>query len=251
MKNVLILVLTSSRWPFSMMEECIRNTWGKYEHPNIRIYYNHAYESIITSNKTQLEGDIIRAPHIESFHGIGNKTISAFEYFLLNEEFDYVFRPNSSSFVNIPKLLEFLDTAPLMNYYSGSPLWFNSGGVTEEDKINGPEQCCSGCGYILSRDLVELIVHKQDMWQHRMIDDMALCKFLKDHGVNAVESPRIPAHYLKDGNVYSFDKALTNDEILDQFHITLRAPEIVPQIENAREHNCEIMKTLYNKVYEN
>lgn len=250
MKKVLILILSSANEPFNMMEECIRNTWGKYKHPNVEIYYNHSYNSSFMINEPVIEGDIIKAPFIENFNTIGNKTISAFEYFVNNKEFDYVIRPNSSSFINIPGLLDFLETAPSTKYYSGSLIWFNNGGVIDEDKIGGPTECCSGCGYILSRDLVELIVDKKDMWQHRMIDDMALCKFLKDHEVEAIESPRIAAHYTKNGEVYSFDKVLTNEEILNQFHITTRAPEVVPQIENAREENCRIMKTLYSKVYE-
>lgn len=250
MKKVLILVLTSSNWPFSMMERCIRDTWGKYKHPNVEIFYNYSHDSDLNTNETIIEGDIIKAPFIESSNTVGNKTISAFEYFVNNKEFDYVFRPNSSSFVNIPRLLDFLETAPSTNYYSGSPIWFNNGGVTEEDKINGPTKCCSGCGYILSRDLVELIVNKKDMWQHRIVDDMALCKFLKDNEVEAAESPRIAAHYTENNEVYSFNKVLSDEEILNQFHITTRAPEVVPQIENAREENCKIIKTLYSKVYE-
>ena len=81
MKKVLILVLTSSNWPFNVMEECIRNTWGKYKHPNVEIYYNHSSFDLID---TQLDGDVIRAPHIESYHTIGNKTISAFLYSIDN-----------------------------------------------------------------------------------------------------------------------------------------------------------------------
>ena len=247
MKKVLILVLTSSNWPFNVMEECIRNTWGKYKHPNVEIYYNHSSPDLID---TQLDGDVIRAPHIESYHAIGDKTISAFEYCINNNDFDYIFRPNTTSFVNIPRLLNFLDSAPTTNYYSGSPIWFNGSGVTKEDRENGPAECCSGCGYILSRDLVQLVVDKQNMWQHRLIDDIALCKFLNDNGVIAVESPRLSAHYVKDGEVYSFNKILTKEEILNQFHITARAPEAGLQIEKQKDHNSEIIQTLYNKVYD-
>jgi hypothetical protein len=244
MKKVLVLVLSHTEWPYNMMEECIRDTWGKFKHPNVEIYYSHAngLEAII-------EDDVIRAPYVENYSTIGYKTITAFEYFL-TKDFDYVFRPNSSSFVNFPRLLNFLESTPSEKYYSGSPIPFNAGGVTELDKTTGPKFCCSGCGYILSRDLVELIVNDKEEWEHRIIDDLALCKFLNDRGVQMIESPRIKAHYTKDGEIYSFENKLTINEILNQFHITTRTSEIRQDIVNHREHNCEIIKALYNKVYE-
>lgn len=226
------------------MENCIRETWGKENDPNVRIYYNLGYGA----NPTYRENTIY-APFSEGYANIGYKTLFAFET-LLKTDFDYLFRVTTSSFVNIPKLNEFVKTLPTEKYYGGSPIPFNGGGVDDSDKENGPAVCGSGCGYILSRDLVELIVNNKDKWEHRLVDDLAICKFLNDFNVKMVECPRVSVHHTENNDVYSFGKKLTVDEILNEIHYTARTAEVRLDISNPREHSCEIIKTLYNIVYE-
>jgi len=240
-----ILVLTHNEWPYNMMENTIRETWGKEKDPNVEIYY-----SLGRVDDLKVNSDTIYAPYFEGYVNIGYKTIYAFEY-LLTTDFDFLFRPNTSSFVNIPKLNEFVKTLPIEKYYGASPISFNGGGVEELDKINGPTVCGSGCGYIISRDLVQLIVDNKDKWEHRLIDDLALCKFLYDFGIQMVECPRVSVHYTENGEVFSFGEKLTVDEILNEMHYTTRTDEIRLDVQNPREHSCEIIKTLYNIVYEN
>jgi hypothetical protein len=239
-----ILVLTHNEWPYDMMEKCIRETWGKQQDSNVKTYYSVGF-----GPNMNLHDDTIYAPYPEGYENIGYKTLFAFE-FLLSTDFDFLFRPNTSSFVNIHKLNEFVKTIPTEKYYGGSPIPFNGGGVMDSDRPDGPTVCGSGCGFILSRDLVQLIVDNKDKWEHRLIDDLALCKFLNDFGVKMNKCPRVSVHYTENGEVYSFGRKLTTDEILNEMHYTTRTGEIRLDIENPREHSCEIIKTLYNIVYE-
>ena len=246
MKKVIILVLTHDVWPFDMMEKCIRETWGSYINPNCKIYYNHS-----GGDKNKITEDIITIPNTDGYHNIGYKTISAFEL-LLEKDFDYIFRPNSSSFVNIPRLIEYIQTLPTERFYAGSPIPYLHGGLNENDYNDlAPNLCCSGCGYFLSRDLVQLIVDKKEMWEHRLIDDLALCKFLKDNGVNMIENSRLKVHDASDDQVYSFGKQLSKEQIIGEYHITTRTSEILTNHLNPRENNCKIIKTLHKIVYEN
>ena len=244
--KVIILVLTHDIWPFDMMEKCIRETWGKYKHPNVEIYYNHS-----GGDESKIIGDIIKIPDTDGYHNIGYKTISAFEL-LLKKDFDYIFRPNSSSFVNIPRLLDYIQTLPTEKFYAGSPIPYLHGGLNEDDYNNSaPKLCCSGCGYFMSRDLVQLIVDKKEMWQHRLIDDLALCKFLKDNDIDMVENSRLKVHDATDSDVFSFGYRISKEEILKEYHITVRTSEILTDHPTPRENNCNIIKTLYKIVYEN
>jgi hypothetical protein len=247
MKKVIILVLSHDTWPFDMMEECIRKTWGSYKNPNVEIYYSHSGGDKFNVD----ENNNIFVPNTHGYHNIGYKTISAFE-FLLTKDFDYLFRPNSSSFVNIPRLIEYVQTLPIEKFYAGSPIPYLHGGLNKNDhNDSAPHSCCSGCGYFLSRDLVQLIVDKKELWEHRLIDDLALCKFLKDNDVNMIENSRLKVHDVFDEQVYSFGNKLSKDQIMGEYHVTTRTSEILTNHPNPRENNCKIIKSLYKIVYEN
>ena len=38
-----ILILSHTQWPYDMMENTIRETWGKEKDPNVEIYYSLGY----------------------------------------------------------------------------------------------------------------------------------------------------------------------------------------------------------------
>ena len=238
MKKVLILVLTRKNlWPYDWLEETIRNTWGSIKNSNIQIWYYYG-----DSNTFMVEDDKIFCPFPEGFPTIGNKTIKSMEY-LLNQDFDYIFRPNNSSFVNIPKLIEYIQTIPSTNFYGGVKIGYYGGGARPEEEINPPVWCCSGCGYILSRDLVELIVDNQSKWNHSIIDDLALCRFLKDYEITMTDSPRLSIDDIIEDSLFSLGKILSVDEISSHFHITTRADSM------DRIKNEKMLRTLYKLIY--
>jgi hypothetical protein len=78
-------------------------------------------------------------------YGITYKTIKALEYFL-GSNYDYVLRTNLSSFYRFDKLYNILVNAPRSNYYAG---------------IHGGN-FVSGCGFVMSKDIVSSIVENQD-----------------------------------------------------------------------------------------
>jgi hypothetical protein len=239
-KKISILLLTCKDYPFDLMEDCIRNTWGKEKNENVNIWYYYGGFS-----NFNIEGDKIQCTSLEGYENIGKKTLEAFE-FLLDTDFDYLFRPNSSSFVNIKKLQEFLNSCPSEKFYAGSIIPYETydKNINEEFK----NECVSGCGYILSRDLVKYIVENKNMWEHDIIDDIALCVFLAKNNIFAKDVFRLKLHYSL------FDKNTNLNErmkelIYNTFHITIRSSEVGVPWNEYRIKNCEIIKELYDIIY--
>jgi hypothetical protein len=102
---------------------------------------------------------------------IGHKTIQAFEM-ALKYEWDYLFRPNSSLYVNQNKLIEWLSDKPTTKFASGI------NGISPEGILY-----IHGSGYILSRDVVELVIKNKLLWNHRLIDDVAISDLMTKLGI--------------------------------------------------------------------
>ena len=99
-KNIIILVLSHYKEPFVMLENCIRQTWAKHDFNNVKVFFYHG------GNEETIKDDKILINYPEGFQNIGYKTIRSFEILLKNNEFDYIFRTNSSSYVNIDNLVK-------------------------------------------------------------------------------------------------------------------------------------------------
>lgn len=102
--------------------------------------------------------------------GIHLKTKAAFKYLLENEEFDILIRPNLSSLFHLEKLYTWFLDKPKRGASFGY-LTFGS--------------FLSGCGYGLTRDLIEDFVKTDFSAQDIMteIDDMILHKYLTNKAV--------------------------------------------------------------------
>lgn len=159
--KIVILVLSSDIEPYLTLTNTIKNTWGDNKNEDIKIiYYYHKndIECDYFDDKTSslyIKGD-------ETLSNIGYKTIKCFDYVIKNYIFDFIFRTNSSSYVNINELLKFVNDKPRENYCSAPIGIYNN--------IRFP----SGCGYLLSCDIVNKIVKNSLLWNHYLIDDVAL-----------------------------------------------------------------------------
>ena len=99
--------------------------------------------------------------------GIHLKTVAAFKH-LLQEDFDIFVRPNLSSFFDLDKLYEWLLDKPRTNASFG---WLMS------------DTFLSGCGYALTRDVVEGFVNASLDASHIVHepDDLVLHTYLSNH----------------------------------------------------------------------
>jgi hypothetical protein len=97
---------------------------------------------------------------------IGKKTLDAFEACVQEMDFDYIFRTNVSSYVDLQTLNDFIQDKPKENYYAGT--LGNHQGI----------DFASGSGYFISKDLVVKVLKNRGLWDHNLIDDVSLGKLL-------------------------------------------------------------------------
>lgn len=109
------------------------------------------------------------------------KMIKMFEYCLESFSFDFLFRTSSTTYVNYKLLLEHCKNIEPNLYYGGKVATNNCNETYNEDI-----KYCLGHGFILSRDLVELLVSNQDeLVSYALIDDLAVGKFTMNRNIEA------------------------------------------------------------------
>lgn len=109
---------------------------------------------------------------------VGPKTVAALAWALDNRDFDFVFRTNSSSYVDQDRLITHAASLPREHCYSG-----------RIDPRYG--DFASGSGYAISRDLVAALVQSGCKLDDAP-DDVALARWLWLHtGVKPIDAPRI------------------------------------------------------------
>ena len=237
--KVLICVLSSQTCiNFKILTKVQKETCFKSIHPDIsglKFYYG---KPVYKDTDLDWYFDCL-----DNITNIGHKTLKAFERALL-KEWDYLFRPNSSLFVNQNKLIEFLQDKPRLNFASG---------------INGlsPENILflAGSGYIISRDVVQLIVDNKDLWNHNYIDDVAISELMQRLGVVFDRTYRsMGIKVTKEGfdvwqnnnatvSLHKFSKLTDIPFLTDHFHIRVNNA-------NGKDRNTDIqlMKEL-NKIF--
>src|SRR6202008_208576 len=87
-------------------------------------------------------------PVKETLHTMGAKTLLAYEWALMNKQFDYVARVNSSTYVDKKELIKYIQELPYNNVFSGLEV---AKSETQEKWMWGPQ-------FILSKDIVELVI---------------------------------------------------------------------------------------------
>jgi len=172
-KKIIVLVLSSLRYPWNMIEnEGIKKTWLTLKNHNIDVifYYGGCNQNTILNNN-------IYSIIPEGLMNIGYRTLEAFEY--LNKKYDYdiLLRTNTSSYIDLILLNQYVNEK-LNNiddlFYAGQLGYYPPG------KFN----FLSGCGYFLSKKMVDFILSKKMEWDHSMIDDVSLGRLMSNYNIN-------------------------------------------------------------------
>jgi hypothetical protein len=175
-KKVIILILSHFEEPYITLENVIKETWCvETEGENFKVFFYHGgYQEEIQDSKIILNIQ-------KGFEYIGHKTIRALEIINEKYDFDFIFRTNSSSYINIKKLLSYLENKPKLNFYNGLI------GRDENLKLD----FASGSGYTLSKDLVKKIIENKNEWNHFYPDDLSLALLLKSFDIYPSAAPRL------------------------------------------------------------
>lgn len=126
-----------------------------------------------------IKNGILKTRTFEYWIGTSVKTHSGLRYLAAHEDFNYLVRTNSSTYLDIPTLLRHLDQAPRENYYAGA---------------DQGEAHAQGTLIILSRDLVMRLA-ADGQWDYGTVDDAALGAAVRRAG-----SPfkALPQHVVQD-----------------------------------------------------
>jgi len=197
--KVLVLVPLSNKYPSNQILNSIKKTWG-----NDNVFETIFYTGGFNANK--LNVNYLELNISNDFKDFGKKTLLCFEEIIRYKDFDYVFRTNTSSYLNKIAFFEFITKQPYRNYYAGK--------IENFPNIN--LNFGSGAGYVLSRDLVELVVDNNKLWNHDLNEDVALGKILYDLKVPLNPLERYDINSLKD---------LKNID-LDHYHYRFRIDKI-------------------------
>lgn len=156
MKKVVILVMSCNQDErFLNEEDAIRKTWGKdildgkYNNINL-IFYRGGYEE----DKYDRESNILYLKSDDTLNGTYHKTINAFKFVDNNFNYDYIVRTNTSTYINVEAILQFL--ASSNNYY---------------EYIIGPKLCINNINYstpfigghfvIFGRDIINILINNK------------------------------------------------------------------------------------------
>lgn len=235
-KNIIILVLSHYEEPYVMLEDCIKKTWANHNIDNVKVFFYHG------GNEEGMVEDKIITNYPEGFHNIGYKTIRAFEILLKNNNFDYIFRTNSSSYVDIQSLLDYLDDKPLDNFYHGVIGHYSKTSLLD-NRVNLKPidiEFASGSGYFLSKDVVEKVVENKNNWPHQIIDDVAIAYLLRDIDIYPTLAPRLDIDSIIDDEYYVMGRKLEKSLIDKNFHFRCKTG-------GDRTSDIKIMNKLKNK----
>jgi hypothetical protein len=160
--KILNLILACNTSPWIDVEQSILDTFYKQKE-DTQVYFYHGNSTHSYHDETHI---YLKSP--EGFQNIGRKTIEAFEYALMNFDFDVIYRSNNSSYVDYKLLKAKLETLPVTGLYAGVVGKCYSGNFA------------SGCGFVLSKDLVLDLVLNADNLNHSVMDDVMISEHLRD-----------------------------------------------------------------------
>jgi len=160
--KVLFLILASNGPFYSKYEE----QWKRYMNTNPACecyFYKFSAVQELSGNTLWLKGQ-------ETQNNIHAKTLAALDFFKDRlDEFDFICRPNLSSFFVFDRYLEYLKTLPTKMCVEGPHN--NYGGMIYP----------SGCGYSFTPDVAKIILERQDAQYH--MDDMTIGKICREQSI--------------------------------------------------------------------
>ena len=173
--KVLTLVLCSRNYLSFISSKAQQKIWKKYENNfNINHFIGHPYSSEREVDYVSVRKDNYLVLNTDDgYPNLAKKTLLAFDWAVSNFKFDYLFRTNTSSFIDFKKLHQFTENNRNNLDYGGVVL-----DVEEGDTI------ASGAGFFLSRKNVELILTNSDKFDTSLPDDVAIARLLKNFEIS-------------------------------------------------------------------
>ncbi len=221
--KVLFLILASDDGESGYYTQ-FQKEWMKYMNinPNIECYF---YKSTKTNNNEfyELSGNTLMINQGENWNSIFDKTVKALKFFQPRfSEFDWICRPNLSSFYHFDKYLDYLKSIPDNIKIEGVPTYHN---------IEYP----SGCGFSIKPEIASLIIENNQ--NQYIMDDVTFGLIYINNNISFYKRNKL---YCIDKN--NIDEYLTNVNSSPIFHYRFRTQSRADDIENI----SKFINTVYN-----
>lgn len=167
--KIIILVLSSNSPVHFINRFFQKTTWAKSTFKNVQIInYFGGYKT------TKFKNNNLLLDASNKFTDIGEKTYNAFKWCNKNLDFDFIFRTNSSSYIDVGNLIEYINNNNQITY-SGS----KAQAILRDKKY----EFASGSGYFVSKQGVEQIVSNKNLWDFSLPDDVGLGELFTKLGI--------------------------------------------------------------------
>jgi hypothetical protein len=191
--RVLVVIISSYNNPVYRDH---KEVWRKYmnSHPAIDAYFLEYHETkhrVIEDNTLYLKGKESYCP------GIRDKTLDCFEYIVNNTpDYDFIVRTNLSSLWNFTTLIDYISSLPTVGVYNGIRGIYN--GVP----------FVSGSGFIMTKDVVQLLVRNRSLVTTNILDDVDIAIALQNLGVAITLGSRKDLGSVAAVDRYRYDKSI-------------------------------------------
>lgn len=224
MKIIILIISSNNNNRYFEME----NIWRKYmnNHENIKSFF--IKNDINIEEDYKLCNDVIYFKNYEStIPGVLEKTIKGIEYCINKYEFDYIYRVNLSTIIDLNKLYYFL----LINSinYGGYELRFNDNNMII--------RYTSGTSICLSKIICNEIIKNKTLLNYNYYDDVAIGYLLTDilrYNINQID-------------LYWINSI--NDQIFLQDFNNINIFQFRCKIDETHSITTKIMDKIYNKIY--
>ena len=175
--KIQILVLSCLADPYDKLMAAQQETWDSIEVPNVStMYYYGGGAGLTTLTSYSKEFGTDSLDNIESAHWKYRLALQE----AIKEDWDFIFRTNSSSYIDKKRLVKFARSLPSEKCYCG---------------IDG-DGFASGAGYFISRDCAKLLINsiqeKLDLW---MIEDVYTGQLLAKEGISVTPGAQRVDYY--------------------------------------------------------
>jgi hypothetical protein len=214
--KLIILVMCSSSYKYKKLENAIKKTWATNVSSDVKIiFYTDNQRKLFKSRKPIFKDPNLILPCKDGYFECTEKTLQAFQYITSNYEFEYIFRTNLGSYINLDKILFFLMDKPTTKFYSG---------IIGQTEYEGTSILfASGSGFFLSQDLVKFTVTNRTDFNNELIDDVALGAFMHNNNI-PLDTHAKRLSYTDDTREYQIGKETV--DYLDYsllYHVRLRS----------------------------
>lgn len=205
--KAIILVLASNN---TILYRQFKRVYELYmdHNPNVKVLFVYGRDTSFKPKPYDLVYDIEE----NYYPGMITKTVRAFEDINQTYDYDFLIRTNLSTFWDIDRLCQRLDTLPQIRCASGTFRQCIYKGRRSPEYI-------AGVNLVISRDIVEYMIEHQDrMISWDLPEDWALCQLLLEDGIKLIQS--------RPGAIHFMDKFSAFDE-----------PQVLLEIDSARRKN--------------